>query len=530
MLILCDDMGYSDLGCYGGEMNTPNLDRLAANGLRFTQFYNSPRCAPSRASMLTGLHPHQTGIGILTYDDGPQGYPGNLGDNCVTLAEALKPHSYRSYLSGKWHLAKDTSNVNDTWPLQRGFDRFYGTLAGSGSFYQPHTLTRDNESIDHETLEEGFYYTDRITDNAELFIRDHLKDHTDRPFFQYVAYTAPHWPLHAHEEDIARYKGRFEEGWDRLRELRIERMRQSGILDPAWQLSERDPGQPLWADADHKEWRLRCMEVYAAQVDRMDQGIGRLLTVLEETGQLDNTLILFLSDNGGCNEHVHPHPEPGTTLFPKSHTRTGEPMIIGNHPGIMPGDDRTFQTYNHWAHLSNTPFRLYKSWVHEGGISTPFIAHWPERIRDKGAIRHLPGQLTDIMATVMEAAGADYPQSYEGRSIDPQEGRSLLPAFEGKETAGDPERCMFWEHQGNGAVRRGRWKLVKQYPGTWELYDMEQDRTETCDLAGRHPELVRQLSGLYDEWAARCRVIPRDTILSIPGRVTHPSPYMGWMI
>lgn len=527
LIILCDDMGYSDVGCYGGEIDTPNIDRLASRGVRYTHFYSSARCAPSRASMLTGLFPHQTGIGILTYDDGPDGYPGNLGQNCVTIAEALRASGYRSYLSGKWHLAKDTSNVNDTWPLQRGFDRFYGTLVGSGSFYNPPTLTRDNANIEAEAGAEDFYYTDAITENAVRFIRDHARDCADAPFFEYVAYTAPHWPLHAPEEEVAKYRGRFDAGWDRLREARFRRMKEMGILEAEAELTARDPSMPAWEEADHRDWRLRCMEVYAAQIDRMDQGIGNIVKALEETGQLDNTLIFFLSDNGGCAEQIHPHPEPGTSLLQRTHTRAGEPVLLGNHPDVMPGSEATFQTYGPWANLSNTPFRLYKSWVHEGGIASPLIISWPRHIREQGALRHVPGQLTDIMATVLEATGTPYPDRYQGRDILPLEGRSLLPG----EAAGEEEpRCLYWEHQGNAAVRIGAWKLVKEYPNDWELFDLAADRAENRDLSRQHPEIAARLSAAYESWAERCGVIPRERILSIPGRRLRQSPYFGWMI
>ncbi|TVY11223.1 arylsulfatase [Paenibacillus cremeus] len=535
MIILCDDMGYSDLGCFGGEIDTPHLDKLAADGIRCTQFYSSPRCAPSRASMLTGLHPHQAGIGILTYDDGPDGYPGNLGRNTVTMAEVLRKEGYRTYLSGKWHLAKDTAHENDTWPLHRGFDRFYGTLAGSGSFYMPHTLMRGNENVEHETLEEGFYYTDAITEHAISCIRDHLQQCTEQPFFQYVAYTAPHWPLQAPEEEIERYRGRFDQGWDQLREERLTRMTEMGILSPTWTPAERDSGTPSWEEVDHKAWRQRCMEVYAAQITRMDRGIGDILAALREAGQLDNTLILFLSDNGGCAEHIHPHPEPGVPLIPRATTRENKPVLLGNHPDVMPGKADTFQTYNYWAYLSNTPFRLYKSWVHEGGIATPLIAHWPGRLGRPGSIRHTPGQLTDLMPTVLEAAGAAYPSRYEGVEVLPLEGRSLMPVFTNDLDLDDLDdldlpRHLFWEHQGNAAVRSGHLKLVRDYPGEWELYDLQKDRTESCNLAERYPETVAALSSEYEKWAARCRVIPREQILNIPGRVLRQSPYFGWMI
>lgn len=525
LLIMNDDMGYSDIGCYGGEIDTPNLNKLAQNGLRFSQFYNSPRCSPSRASLLTGLHPHQTGIGILTYPTGPEGYAGNLNKQCVTIAEVLKASNYKTYLSGKWHIASNLVEPTDAWPMQRGFDHFYGTIIGAGSFYFPNTLTRGNDNIEHEAeADEEFFYTDAISDQAARYIRQHQAEHPDVPFFQYVAYTAPHWPLHAHDDDIAKYQGTFDKGWDRLREERLQRLIEMGIIDPAWQLTDRDPSQPEWEQAEHKAWLLRCMEVYAAQIDRMDQGIGRILKALEETGRLDNTLIIFLSDNGACAEDI---PDNVTVeelvndlMIARSHTRKGEEVIFGNIPDIMPGPENTYQSYGTaWANLSNTPFRLYKHWTHEGGVSTPLIMHWPSGIKKPGEIRHSPGQLPDIMATIIDITQAEYPKEYQGNAILPLEGRSLMPLF----TADNLEpRPLFWEHEGNAAVRFGKWKLVREYPGPWELYDMEQDRTETHNIAAEHPDLVNQLSAQYDGWAQRCGVIPREKILAmmkqLPGK------------
>ncbi len=514
LLILNDDMGYSDIGCYGGEVETPNLDRLAANGIRFSQFYNTARCSPSRASLLTGLHPHQTGIGVLTYNMGPEGYAGNLNRRCVTIAEALKATGYRSYLSGKWHVAGNLTQPTDSWPLQRGFDAFYGTIIGAGSFYDPNTLTRGNDNIEHEAKAPGFFYTDAISDNAVEFIRRHQREHAGKPFFQYVAYTAPHWPLHAHGADIAKYKGRFDKGWDKLREERLERLVKSGILDRAWALTDRDPTQPAWTQAQHKEWLLRCMEVYAAQIDRMDQGIGRILRSLEETGQLDNTLVIFLSDNGACAEDI---PDNLTVdelvdklMIAKERTRAGEPVHFGNDPSLMPGPENTYQSYGRaWANLSNSPFRLYKHWIHEGGISTPLIMHWPAAMGQRNAIRHTPGYLPDIMATVLDVTGTPYPQEWQGQKIEPLEGHSLLPAFN-RELPHRPP--MFWEHEGNAAVRIGKWKLVRKYPDPWELYDMELDRTELNDVAAQHPDRVKDMLVQYEAWAARCGVIPKERI------------------
>ena len=525
LLILNDDMGFSDIGCYGGEIETPNLDRLAFGGLRFSQFYNSPRCSPSRASLLTGLHPHQTGIGILTYPTGPEGYAGNLNRRCVTIAEALKPGGYRCYMSGKWHVASSLEEPSDAWPMQRGFDEFYGTIIGAGSFYHPNTLTRGNENVDHEAERDAdFFYTDAISDEAARQIRSHQARHPDAPFFQYVAYTAPHWPLHAHEEDIARYKGRFDAGWDELRESRLARLVDMGIIDPAWKLTGRDPSQPPWEDARHKEWLLRCMEVYAAQVDRMDQGIGRILQALEDTGRFDDTLVIFLSDNGACAEdipeNVSVQQMVNELMLARSHTRDGEEVVFGNIPELMPGAENTYQSYGvAWANMSNTPFRLYKHWTHEGGVSTPVILHWPNGIAECGGVRHTPCQLPDVMATVVELAGVAYPERHDGHEVLPLEGRSLRPVIERDEL---PERPLFWEHEGNAAVRFGRWKLVREYPGDWELYDMLEDRTETNDIASEHPDLVGDLARRYDEWAGRCGVIPREEILemmrTLPGK------------
>ena len=306
VLILNDDMGFSDLGCYGGEVHTPNLDRLATGGLRFTQFYNTARCCPSRASMLTGLHPHQTGVGHMMGDDGLEGYRGDLNDRCITIADAVRSEGYGTYMSGKWHISRHAGadGPKHSWPCQRGFDQYYGIITGAANFWKPNTLTRNNTRIQHDELPEGYFLTDAISDEATTFIRNHTEKNPDNPFFTYVAYTAPHWPLHAHEEDIAYYNGRFAAGWDELREERLSRMREIKILDEAWQLTARDPSQLPWSDAQYKEWNQRRMEVYAAQITRMDAGIGRIINTLEETGELDNTLILFLADNGGCAEEL----------------------------------------------------------------------------------------------------------------------------------------------------------------------------------------------------------------------------------
>jgi len=526
VLILNDDMGFSDIGCYGGEIETPTLDRLAKRGLRFSQFYNTARCSPSRASLLTGLHPHQTGIGVLTYDLGPEGYSGNLSEQCVTIPEALRGNGYRTYMSGKWHVASNLVSPTSAWPMQRGFDEFFGTIIGAGSFYDPNTLTRGNANAEHEARDNPeFFYTDAISDQAVDYVKTHARNHADQPFFMYVAYTAPHWPLHAHDSDIAKYRGRFDAGWDQLRIERLRKLVSAGILKPEWGLSERDPSQPAWIEAEEKAWLLRCMEVYAAQVDRMDQGIGRIVASLEQAGIFEDTLIIFLADNGACAEDI---PEGVTVdvlvnqlLIARSHTRSGEPVHFGNNPNLMPGAENTYQSYGAaWANLSNTPFRLYKHWIHEGGIATPLIAHWPAGIQDQGGIRHTPGYLPDIMATLLDVTGTPYPDQRNGQSVPALEGTSLRAAFDAD---GLPDRPMFWEHEGNAAVRVGQWKLVRKFPDPWELYDLDTDRTELHDRSADYPERVQEMLSLFHEWAARCGVIPREKILEIMARNPEPA-------
>ena len=497
-------MGYSDIGSYGGEVSTPHLDTLASEGLRFTQFYNMARCCPTRASLLTGLYPHQAGIGHMEYDAGYPGYRGDLSEQSVTIGQVLKTAGYRTYMSGKWHVTKhighwtgqDSLMSTDNWPMQKGFDAFFGTILGAGSFFDPITLTSGNTPVTE--LPEEFYYTDAISDTASAFIQNHA---TPEPFFLYVSYTAPHWPLHALEEDVARYAGRYDAGWDILRQERVLRMQSMGLIDPSWDLTERDPRVPAWADLDDTDqiWYSRAMEVYAAQIDRMDQGIGRIVETLRETDQLDNTLLLFLADNGGCAEVLSGQ---WRGAFLTQETRNGAPVTIGNeHRDVMPGPEGTYMSYGRgWANASNTPFQLYKHWVHEGGIATPLIMHWPARIRSRGLLVHDPGHVIDLMATAVDVAGATYPADKA-----PMAGTSLIPAVNNEAIERD---MIFWEHEGNRAVRQGRWKLVARHTTPWQLFDMEDDRTETNDLADQMPGKVDSLSTAYDEWATANLVRP----------------------
>lgn len=512
IIILNDDMGFSDLGCYGGEMHTPNLDGLASGGLRFSQFYNTARCCPSRASLLTGLHPHQADVGHMMLNDEVDGYLGDLSQNTVTIAEVLREAGYATFMSGKWHVTSHYDGPKHNWPCQRGFDAYYGILSGCCSYFDPTTLTRDNEPIDD--VPGDFFLTDAVSDHASRQIRQHAADYPGKPFFQYVAYPAPHWPLHADPDDVARYKGRFDRGWDVLRQERMKRLIDMGIINPDWRLSPRDPAEPPWEQTVDKGWQARRMEVYAAQIECMDRGMGRIVDTLGDAGQFENTVIMFLSDNGGCAEELCPTWQDW--LMPhnaRTTTRDGKRVQVGNDPSVMPGGGDTYQSYGRaWANLSNTPFREYKHWVHEGGIATPLIVHWPGGISDGGGLRHEPAQLPDIMATCLDLAGADYPGSFDGRDILPLEGYSMAPIFRGEPFL---REALFWEHEGNCAVRNGPWKLVKKHPGDWELYDMREDRTELNDLSGRFPDRVSELVMLYEEWADRCSVMPWDELLEM---------------
>lgn len=507
LFIMADDMGFSDIGCYGGEIRTVNLDRLAAGGLRFTQFYNTARCCPTRAALLTGLYPHQAGVGHMVNDRQLPAYRGRLNEHCVTIAEALASGGYRTLMVGKWHVTPfdyktRTASHRATWPLQRGFEDFYGTLAGGGSYFSPPGLMHGNQFIKPGSPD--YYYTDAVSDQAARFVRQY--GGKQKPFFMYVAYTSPHWPLHALPEDIARYESVYDKGWDALRAERLQRMIEMGIIDPKWKLTSRDPTVPPWQEAEQKSWEAHRMAVYAAQVENMDQGIGRIVAALEETGQLENTLLMFLSDNGGCAEVLQPGGWLERSGIVDQTSPDGRPMRVGNDPSIQPGGPDTFASYGvGWANASNTPFRLYKHWVHEGGIAAPLVVHWPARITARGELRHQPGHVIDLMATCLDAASVKYPQQHNGHRITPLEGKSLVPAFQNQPIQ---REAIYWEHEGNRAVRVGKWKLVAEHGKPWELYDLEADRTELNNLVESHPDRVQQMITIYHRWAERCKVEP----------------------
>lgn len=498
VLILCDDMGFSDIGCYGGEIHTPNIDRLAATGVRFTEFYNCARCCPSRASLLTGLYPHQAYVGdmvdeyarLMRQKINSLSYSDHLNPHAPTLAEVLRNAGYHTAISGKWHVGYRTNE----WPSARGFERSFSVIEGAMNYYgfgMQHTglITNPPMVLDGKVftpLREGFFATDAFTDFAVRFIKEQT---SDKPFFLYLAYTAPHWPLQARPETIAHYRGKYKTiGWDNLRQQRYDRLVKLGIIDRHWNLAPRAPRVPAWekASPERQEHWDNIMSVYAAQVEELDNGIGRVLKTLKETGAEKNTLVVFLSDNGGAAEN------PNRSL-----------------PGSVLGTRESFEGYGiDGAHVSSGPFRKTKKFTHEGGIATPFIVRWPGGIdkSQNGKIVQQVGHLIDFMPTFMDLSGATFPQEWNGAATTPPEGTALTAAIKGH--ASPRSKPIFWEHEGQRAVRDGKWKLVASFNEPWELHDMDNDRTEVNDLAKAHPEIVRRLNDEYEAWAARVGVKP----------------------
>jgi len=485
IVILVDDMGFSDLGCYGSEIPTPNLDQLAAGGLRFTQFYNTARCCPSRAAVLTGLYPHQTGVGHMVEDRGAPGYRGRLNDRCVTIAEVLRGAGYFTAMTGKWHVGQNHGVV----PWERGFERSLNGLVGGFYYAQsPRAelfLNGRKLANDAPELPRNWYSTDLWTDFGIKFIDEALT--AKKPFFLYLAHNAPHFPLQAPAEDIAKFRGKYLMGWDKLRQERHARQIELGIMDKAWPLSPRPEQVKAWQNlsAEEKDRFDHIMAIYAAVMEHMDRSVGRLVAALRQHGVLDNTLILFMSDNGGNAESG-----PNGTLEGKTPGAVNSTVFCGQS----------------WATLENTPLRRYKHYNHEGGIATPLIAHWPAGITAKDELRSQPGHLIDIMATCVDVAGAKYPAEFNGKPILPMEGRSLRPAFANQPIQRD---ALFWEHEGNAAVRVGDWKLVRLgRNGPWELYNLKADRTELHDLAAEQPERANELAARWEAWAERAQVKP----------------------
>jgi arylsulfatase len=485
VLIMVDDMGYSDLGCYGGEIRTPNLDRLAAKGMRFRTFYNAAQCCPTRASLLTGLYPHQAGIAdmidphselIRRHAQSPQ-YGDHLSRNAVTLAELLRLGGYRTFMTGKWHLGYRPGER----PRDRGFDRYFGIISGADSYWRPQSLHLDDEPV--KDIPKDFYATDAFTAKAIDFIS---ASGSQEPFFLYLAYNAPHSPFHAHDADIAKYKDTYAAGWDVIRERRFARQKELGFWPQEMKLPERDPSSQRWTGSPEQLKLAQRMALYAAMVDRIDQNVGKLMEALVKQGVADDTLILFLSDNGA--------------------------WASGATYGIE------------WAETGNTPFRLFKLFTHEGGVCTPFIVSWPKRVPEGVLDTRRYGHIKDILATCIDVAGVPYPAEFAGRTLVPLEGRSLVPVLLDPQRDFQPTLC--WERMGNRAIREGRWKLVRYYndqrvkdvgfgppTGTWELYDLEDDPNERIDLIAKHPETAARLLAQHEAWEKRVGVVPRETIM-----------------
>lgn len=494
ILIMVDDLGFSDFGAYGSEINTPNIDKLAFGGLRLREFYNNSICAPTRASLITGQYPHKAGIGYFNVNLGLPAYQGWLNRESLTFGEVLKQAGYNTYLTGKWHVGNDSLY----WPNQRGFDRFYGFIGGASNYYDiapypdkvpPVELVENNKRIN---LEPGKYLTDEIGNHAIQYINESK----DKPFFLYLPFNAPHWPLQAPAEDIAKYKGKYALGWDSLRVQRLQKQIALGIANPQQATAKRDPEVVEWESLtyDEKELWQRKMEVYAAMLDRVDQTIGKILDELKKLKKDDNTLIFIISDNGaqgGLNK-----------LGQRRQQRNSGPIGSAGSYG--------YQEQN-WAYVSNTPFRNYKGTSHEGGISAPFIAWFPKKIK-AGTIAKGTAHLIDLAPTFYDLAGIQYPETYNGVKTNPLVGESLTPLL-----LQNPEwtrqQPIFWERGGNCAVRKGKWKIVSLYPEKkWQLYDIEKDRGETTDLASQNPEVVKELNADYETWAKRTDVEPYDKL------------------
>jgi arylsulfatase len=462
-------------------------------------------------------------------------YQGYLNETSATIAEVLKENGYQTYMSGKWHVGGgyDLTDAS-TWtpgnqthptPVQRGFDKFFGIVAGAANFFHPRTLMKDENFLDIDTSD--FYLTDAISENAVFMLEDSSK--TDNPFFMHVAYTAPHWPLHAYEEDIAKYVGKYRHGWDKIRTSRHEELKGLGILDPKWEISPRDSSSKPWDTVEERDWEDLRMAVYAAMIDRMDQGIGKILDKLKELSLDENTVVMFLSDNGGCAEFLAEETERPTPLQYSTPTPDGRKIQIGNKKDLNPGPDDTFMSYDlRWANASNTPFRLFKRWTHEGGISTPFILNWPKRI-NKPSIVHEPTHIIDIAATIYDAAQAVYPKEYNGNPITALEGSSFLEVL--NEGSWKRTDSIYWEHEGSRAMRDGEWKLVSEVGKGWELYNMSEDRTELNNLAENEKDRLLKMQNSYKEWMNRCGVedwpIPPQTwnpIMHAPHNHSSPTP------
>lgn len=488
VFILADDLGYSDPGCYGGEIKTPNLDSLAKSGLRFTQFYNTTRCWPTRGALLTGYYAQQ-----IHRDALPELFGGVRGVRqkwAPLLPELLRPAGYRSYVSGKWHIDGKT--------LGAGFDRAL-IMNNGGNYFTARGSVRDDVAVKPDTDESGYYLTTATADHAVECLKDHAANHAGKPFFQYVAFHAPHFPLQALPEDIAKYRDRYLDGWNAMRAARFARQKETGITNTVLSPLEREVGPPhvqagvleklgpgeinrplLWTELTEEQRRFQAtkMAIHAAMVDRMDHEIGRVIAQLKAMGAFDNTLILFASDNGATAEML---------VRDGGHDQQAEPGSAATYLSLGPG----------FSSACNTPHRRHKTWVHEGGISTPLIAHWPAGISAKNELRHTPAHVIDFVPTALELAGVELPTELNGEPVPTKPGRSLVAAFGKDETIA--RESLWWLHEGHRAIRVGDWKLVALKGEPWELYDLKTDRAEQNNLAGKMPEKVKELEAAWQK-------------------------------
>lgn len=523
IVILADDMGFSDPGCFGGEINTPNINYLAQNGIRFTNFYNTSRCCPTRASLLTGLYNHQAGIGKMTDAEDEPGYLGHITTNAVTLAEVLKTAGYHTAMSGKWHVSNTNGQPDpkeqlawldhhkeypefspiEQYPTSRGFEKYFGTIWGVVDYFDPFSLVSGTKPI--TSVPKNYYHSDAINDTAVTYIKEYARQ--KQPFFLYVAENAPHWPLMAKPQDIAKYKDTYKGGWDAIREARYQKMIKLGLIDPkTTKLSERWHSDLKWENNPDKDWDAQAMAVHAAMVDCMDQGIGRIIAALKQTGQLDNTLIVFLSDNGASAESAAGY---GPGFDRPSETRDGRKISYSTKKDNIPGSETVYSSIGErWANVANTPYRLWKAESYEGGLHTPMIAFWPKGITaPKGSFSKQVGHVMDFMTTFAELAGAKYPTIYKGHDIPPTPGVSLVPAFKGHAVAGHTE--LFNEHFQARYVREGDWKMVSTNDHNWHLFNLAEDHSETNDLKAQYPDKVKQMDSLWQNWAHTHYVLPK---------------------
>lgn len=509
VVILADDLGWSDLGCYGGDIETPNLDGLAKSGLRFTQFYNTSRCWPTRAALLTGYYAQHIRRDALPQVGGGGGAREVRPPWARLLPELLKPAGYRSYHSGKWHI--------DGKVLAGGFDRSLN-MVNFGNFFTASGSLIDDVPVKPPADEKGYHATTATADHAIGCLKDHAANHPSRPFFHYIAFLAPHFPLHAPQEDIDKYRDRYLSGWDSMREARFRRQKDMGLVatglsamepavgppypfpDALKKLGPDEVNRPLpWVDLKDSQRRFQAtkMAIHAAMVDRMDREIGRVIGQLKGMGAFENTLILFASDNGASAEIM---------------VRDG-----GHDPQAEPGSAATYLCLGPgFSSACNTPFRRHKSWVHEGGISTPLIAHWPSGIAARNELRKSPSHVIDIVPTVLELAGVAKPGEWNGVAVPAAPGKSLLPAFARDQTIS--RDSLWWMHENHRAVRVGDWKLVADAGEAWELYDMKTDRAEQHDLAATRPEKVKELEQVWQRQTDTFIEAARKAAPGPPGR------------